>query len=180
MKLFLQIQIGRDAYLLEAARIICVLPLMDVKAIPHAPPGVAGVFNYHGTPVPLIDISELILGQPAPRHLSTRIVLVPHFVAHGVAGHWSTDRGADGSGVTGKECLLGLLAAQVTETIRCDPAYFFPAGVSTEAARYLGPVTMVGSRLLQLIEVPKLLPDTVSQALFRQVESPWEQRSRAP
>jgi hypothetical protein len=56
----------------------------------------------------------------------------------------------------------------VTEIIRCDPAYFFPAGISTSAARYLGPVTMVGSRLLQLIDVSHLLPPELADVLFQQ------------
>ncbi len=36
-----------------------------IKQIPQAPPGVAGVFNYRGAPVPVIDLSELALGRPA-------------------------------------------------------------------------------------------------------------------
>ncbi len=35
--LFLLFQLGKDRYVLEAARVIEVLPLMDLKQIPEAP-----------------------------------------------------------------------------------------------------------------------------------------------
>ena len=54
--LFLTFQLGVDRYALDAKRVAEVLPLVDIKQIPHAPAGVAGVFNYRGTPVPVIGI----------------------------------------------------------------------------------------------------------------------------
>jgi chemotaxis-related protein WspB len=156
MKLFLQFQIGQEGYVLEATRIACVLPLLDIKSIPRTPAGVVGVFNYRGKPVPVIDLSELALGVPAPRHLSTRLILVLFAVDDGPDGH-KRDR------------LLGLIAEKVTETIRRGPADFAPAGVTSAAAPYLGPVTSVGGRLLQWIDVPQLLPREVSETLFRDI-----------
>ena len=41
-----------------------VLPLVDITAIPQAPAGVAGLFNYRGTPVP-VDRSEPADAGPA-------------------------------------------------------------------------------------------------------------------
>ena len=69
--LFLVFQLGPDRYALDAKRVAEVLPLVDIKSIPHAPNGIAGVFNYRGTPVPVIDLAQLTLGQPArqmPEH----------------------------------------------------------------------------------------------------------------
>ena len=67
--LFLLLEIGSDRYALEADRIVEVLPLVAMKGIPHAARGVAGAFDYHGTAVPVIDLSELALGRAAPsRH----------------------------------------------------------------------------------------------------------------
>jgi chemotaxis-related protein WspB len=51
--LFILFQIGRDRYALSAGSIIEVLPLMNLKSVPRAPAGVAGLLNYHGTPVPI-------------------------------------------------------------------------------------------------------------------------------
>jgi len=62
--LFLVFQLGPDRYAIEAAQVVEVLPLVNSKHIPRAPLGVAGVFDYHGTPVPLIDFTELAQGTP--------------------------------------------------------------------------------------------------------------------
>ena len=76
--LFLVFQLGKDRYAIEAHQVIEVLPLVNVKQIPQAPAGVAGVFDYHGTSVPLIDLAELALGKPSRRWMSTRIILVKY------------------------------------------------------------------------------------------------------
>ena len=74
--LFLVFQLGTDRYAIEAAQVVEVLPLVKSKHIPHAPLGVAGIFDYHGAPVPLIDLAELALGKASRQWMSTRIILV--------------------------------------------------------------------------------------------------------
>jgi len=120
--LFLLFRLGNDRYALDAGRVAEVLPLVAVTAIPQAPEGVAGLFNYRGAPVPAIDLSQLTIGRPARRRLNTRIVLVNVPDAHG-----STR-------------LLGLIAEQVTETVRRDPSDFVTSGVTNDQAPYLGRV----------------------------------------
>src|SRR6266566_1593541 len=120
--LFLLFHLGSDRYALEAGKIAEVLPLVGFKKIPQAPLGVAGVFNYRGTPVPAIDLTQLSVGRPAPLRLSTRLVLA----------HCSTAAG----GVR----LLGLIAERATEMMRREPSEFVSAGVNSDAAPYLGPV----------------------------------------
>jgi chemotaxis-related protein WspB len=151
-KLFLKIQIGGAGYLLAAARIVRVLPLTDVKRIPHVPAAIAGCFDYQGTVVPLIDLTELVLGRPAPRHLSTRVILVPF---------------GPGKGPGGGDNLLGLMAEKATETIRIDPSQFTASGVTSNAAPYMGSVKSIDGRMLQQIEVTRLLSGELSAMLFR-------------
>jgi len=69
--LFLQFQLGHDRYALDVSQVVEVLPLINVKRIPNAPAGVAGVINYRGSPVPLVDLSMLMMGQPAKARMST-------------------------------------------------------------------------------------------------------------
>src|SRR5688572_9662286 len=104
--LFLLLQLGTDRYALDARVVAEVLPLVTLKQLPRAPAGVAGVFDYRGAPVPVIDLCELTLGRPAQRRLSTRIVLTHH------------DTGG------GERRLLGLIAENATATLRRDPAEF--------------------------------------------------------
>ena len=148
--LFLLFQLGKDRYAIEAAKIVAVLPLVIPKAIPHAPPAVAGVFEYRGTPMPLIDLSQLALGRPAKPHRSTRIIVV----------HYEVN--------DGEEQQLGLIAEQALETLVRDPAEFVPSGVSSDGARYLGPVASDSRGLVQWVQTDHLLSDSVRELLFKQ------------
>ena len=150
--LFILFQLGGDRYALDAAQVAEVLPLVQVKKIPRAPAGGAGVFTYHGAPVPVLDLSELALGRPARARLSTRLLLV-HY--------------PDG---TGARRLLGLIAEKATETLRREPGDFVASGVRSDGAPYLGPVAHDARGLIQWVEVDKLLPASVSEVLFKQVK----------
>ena len=151
--LFLVFQLGRDRYALDATQVVEVLPLVRIKALPQAPTGVAGLCNYRGRPVPVIDLGAMALGRPAQARLSTRLILL-HY--HDAAG--------------GKS-VLGLLAEQATDTIRRNPGDFSPAGVDNPGARYLGPVTKDRDVLIQRIEVSQLLTPEVRAVLFQTMEA---------
>lgn len=106
--LFLLFQLGDDSYALAADQVVEVIPFVELKSLRKAPSGIAGSFDYRGRFVPVIDLSLLELGRPAPSLLSTRIIMT-HF----------TDN-------HGSSRLVGLIAEQATETLRCDPADFAP------------------------------------------------------
>jgi chemotaxis-related protein WspB len=55
--LFLLFDLDGDRYALDAAGIAEVLALAPTKSIPGAPAWVAGMFERHGEPVPVIDVS---------------------------------------------------------------------------------------------------------------------------
>jgi chemotaxis-related protein WspB len=148
--LFLLFQLGKDRYALDVGQVAEVLPLVSLKQIPQAPPAVVGVFDFHGEPVPVIDLSQTALGRPAQHRLSTRIILA-HY--------------PDGNG---EKRLLGLLAEKVTETLRRDPSDFVAAGVDNDDAPYLGPVATDARGMIQWVEVDQLLTPTVRDLLFKQ------------
>jgi chemotaxis-related protein WspB len=148
--LFLLFQLGKDRYALDAAQVAEVLPLVELKRIPQAPPGVAGMFNFRGCTVPVIDLSELTLGRPSRQLLSTRIALV----------NYPTD--------AGPVRLLGIMVEHATETIKRQPSDFSDTGVAVDSAPYLGPVTQDERGLIQWIEVRKLLPAALQELLFRE------------
>jgi len=150
--LFLLFQLGEDRYAIEAAKIATVLPLVVPKVIPQAPAAVAGAFDYRGTPVPLIDLSQAALGRSAKTRRSTRILVVNYPLDDGET-RW-----------------LGLIAEQALETVVRDPAEFVHSGVSNDEARYLGPVVSDARGLLQWVQVAHLLPDPVRDLLFKQPE----------
>ena len=149
--LFLLFQLGQDRYALEASQVAEVLPLVSITPIPQAPAGVAGICNYHGVPVPVIDVSALMLGQPAQRRLSTRILLV----------YYPDDNG--------EKHLLGFIAEKAVETVRREPTDFRASGITNDAAASLGPVAIDAHGLVQWIAMHKLLPASVRHVLFKQL-----------
>jgi chemotaxis-related protein WspB len=147
--LFLLFQMGDDRYALDVLQVAEVLPLVRVKVIPQAPAWVAGIIDYHGAPVPLIDLCQLALGCPARRRFGTRIILVNY------RDHEGTPH------------LLGLLAERATEIMRRDPTDFVVSGVGNDPAPYLGSLAVDVRGMVQWITVDKLLPPSVSDHLFK-------------
>jgi chemotaxis-related protein WspB len=146
--LYLLFHLGADRFALDVRQIAEALPLVRFTTLPQAPRGVAGLFNYHGTSVPALDLSAFIVNRPARSCLSTRLI-VTHYPA------------ADGA-----QNFLGLIAERATETLRRKPDEFVPAGFRSEVTPFLGPVTADARGLIQLIELDKLLPPILRDLLF--------------
>jgi chemotaxis-related protein WspB len=146
--LFLLFQIGQDRYALEATQVLEVLPMVNIKRIPRAPTSVPGIFNFHGTSVPLIDLTELALGRPSLVKMSTRIILTSLVLE------------------SGKKHLIGLLAEHVMETIQRAESDFVDSGVTATDSPYLGSVAIEKSGIIQRIEVSRLLPRKLQEQLF--------------
>jgi chemotaxis-related protein WspB len=149
--LFLMFRVGKDRYVLDVKQIEQVLPLMEAKGLPGAPPGVVGVINYRGAPVPLIDLSSLALGRPSMPVMSTRIILV-RYPEEGDGGH-----------------RLALCAERVVATIQRDAADFVATGVEAGTPAYLGPVASDADGLIQWIRAEALLTADIRNILFRSV-----------
>jgi len=141
-------QLGPDRYALPANAVMEVLPLVALKQLPGAARGVAGLMDFRGTAVPVVDLTELALGRPARRLVSTRLLIVRYAPA-GAA-----------------PALLGLIAERATEMLRKAAGEFQAAGVATPGARFLGPVAPDRRGLIQRIEIDALLTDEVRAALF--------------
>jgi chemotaxis-related protein WspB len=147
--LLLLLDLDGNRYALDTRQVVEVLPLVRIKQIPEAPRGVAGLMNYRGAPVPVIDLASLVLGRPSRASLSTRLVIV----------HYPDGRDS--------ARLVGLVAEHATETVRRPEQDFIPSGVTVDAAAYAGPVAIDARGLVQLIDVATLLPPSVRDVLFR-------------
>ncbi len=146
--LFLLFQLGRDRYALEARSVVEVTPLLDLKRVPGAPKGVAGLFEYRGQPVPAVDLAALTLDQPAREFFSTRIIIV---------------NCPDQQGATR---LLGLIAERATQTLRADPRQFLSTGMKGAEERGLGPVFTDAEGMIQLLHPQNLLSEPMRHILF--------------
>ncbi len=96
--LIFELEGGR--YAIETSQIAEIVPLVKLKKIPLAPDYVAGLMNYRGKPVPVVDLRYLAEGKQSVEKFSTRIILLNYQINQT------------------REAILGLIAEQITETIK--------------------------------------------------------------
>lgn len=146
--LLLQFQAGQNRYGIDVREVIEVVPRVRFRELSHADAAVAGVMNYRGTPVPVIDLTALLTGCPSLPFFSTRIIVV-------------TVPEGDGAAKT-----IGLLAERVTETVACAAEDFQPAGIDVAAAPYLGELSLRAEGAIQRVRVENLLTPVLRAALL--------------
>ena len=74
--LHLILQIAGARHALDTSAVIEVLPLVCVQSLAPPVPGVAGVMDYRGVMVPVVDLSLRFTGTPTAPRLGTRLILV--------------------------------------------------------------------------------------------------------
>lgn len=148
--LYLLLRLGSERYALDARRIVEVVPMVALRPLPHALPYVAGLFDYRGVLVPVIDLCRLTGPRSCSAFLTTRTVLVDYPDAEG------------------RSHILGLLAERVTETVKLKGSDFQDSGIALDEAPYLGPLIKVGDDLVQRLEIEALLPEDLRAQLFRE------------
>lgn len=146
--LFMQFKAGDDRYILEAKDVIEVVPFARLKQIVKAPPYIAGLLNYRGNPVPVIDVCYLMSGRLCQQKLSTRIALA----------NYSSDK--DGT------ICIGLLIEYLTETVRFDESDFSDSGVTLRNDPYLGRVVIDDRGIVQMVDIKKIIPVDAHDMLF--------------
>jgi len=129
-------------YTVKCDQIREIAPMVHLKEVPHSPPFFAGYFNFRGRIIPVIDLTQLIAGEPCRIRLSTRIILAD-YPSRKREGH-----------------ILGLMAERVTETFRKPEDAFVPPSIRSKTDPYLGGIVMDEGRMIQYLELPRL-PDCI-------------------
>ncbi len=143
--LILTFKAGGNRYAVDVARVVELVPRVELRTIPHAPGFLAGLLGYRGQVVPVIDLGLLLGAGPCPDRLSTRIILV---------NHAADDHNQSEGDRVGK--LLGLIAEQVSDLTRVQPEQVVPAPVHLPEAPYLDTIARTDQGFVPLIEVSKL------------------------
>jgi chemotaxis-related protein WspB len=146
--LCLLLSLNESLFAFPCAQVVRIVPKIDLRKIPQAPPHIAGLLHYRGGAVPVVDLCALTIGRPASNLLSSRIILMNY-----AAGKDSTQ-------------LLGVLAESVMETATLDPGKFSPSTVKVEGVPFLGNLISTEKGLIQLIDPAKLFSDAVKEQLF--------------
>ena len=122
--LLLTFTAGPNRYAIDVARIVELVPRVELRQIPHAPAFLAGLLGYRGKVVPVIDLGLLLDVAPCRDCLSTRIILVND--APGDHNRRNQDRDDSREetgrhGRTGSQIrhLLGLVAEHVSDLTYC-------------------------------------------------------------
>lgn len=135
--------LGSNRYAVDSRRVIEIVPLPALTAVPHAPECIAGQFDYRGTIVPVLDLRHLVEGKACVAELGTRIAII-HYGEH----------------------LLGLMAEKLTEVRRLEEEGTQAAPVSSGDAPYLGRMLAEERDLIQFVKVEELLKPAVRKILF--------------
>ena len=147
--LCLLFNVNNESYAIDVREVIEVIPKVKLRSIPKAPDYVAGLLNYRGDSVPVLDLCRLLHGRNCAAVFGSRIVLVNYPNPHAVPR------------------VLGLLAEQVTDTLQCDVEDFRPSTLVHTSAPYLREVTTHRDHLVQRVDVNALLPTEVQALLFQ-------------
>jgi len=144
--LYLLMDAGSDTYAVASASVVEVVPCAALKSAPGAPPAVAGILNYRGGPVPVVDCCVLLAGNPCPILFSTRIIL---------------QRLAIG----GRDRLLGLMGENVTRVQAFEESDFVEPGARAADFPFAGRIAALGDRWVQRLHMESVLTEDVWKTL---------------
>lgn len=145
--LLLTFKAGENQYALEITRVLRVVPCVKLRPIPGAPAYIAGILNFRGTPVVVIDLGQLINRTPCRRLLSTRIIVTEH------------------TRPDGTKILLGLLAEDITTLMEKDHSDLMENVLNTSDIKYLGQMFRDDERFIQLVKVEEIVPEELENML---------------
>ena len=134
--------LGDEKYTIKCGRVREIAPMVSLKEMPNSPEFFAGLFNYRGMIVPVIDLRQLIQGCPCQIRLSTRIILVDYVGPDNMAS------------------VFGLMAERVTEAVMKPEDALVAPSVNMQNAPYLGGIVMEQNTMIQYIDV-ELLPGSL-------------------
>jgi chemotaxis-related protein WspB len=136
--LLLLFDISDHLYAIDTTQVTEVIPCVMLRKIQAVPDYVAGVFNYHGHIVRVIDLCHLIQGTSSHIRFSTRIIIVNY------------------PDSTGTSQYLGLMAERVTETLNHPSSPLAPS----QTMPYFGEPFMTERGMIQQIHWEQLVSES--------------------
>jgi len=145
--LLLVFHVKEDCYAIDSINVKEVIPLLNLQSISKAPEYVAGLLNYRGTSVPVIDLCQFLKGKQCNQYYNSRIIIVNYINNSGTA-------------------LLGLIAENVTDVLRQESSELKSSGVKLDTSPFLGKIVLKEDGMIQTIELDKLLTNELAKLLF--------------
>ncbi|WP_242039593.1 chemotaxis protein CheW [Anabaena sphaerica] len=153
-------QINNQRYAIASQQIVEVIPLVNLTKLPHTPEYFAGVFNYRGRIIPVIDLCQLMGNQSCVEHLSTRIILI---------NHWDRDATEEST-----PHIMGLMAQRVIETLQKSDIDLVEVDIQIDKPPYLGKMIVDEQGMIQCLHVEYLLSEVQQAYLVAEVHSEYK------
>jgi purine-binding chemotaxis protein CheW len=136
-------KVGNAEYVIAAEQVLHLETFSEATHIPGAPAFVAGLVQVRGKLVPVVDLRSRFGLAPAERNLDTRVIVVR--VGQRTAG---------------------LIVDSARDVLRLDESTFQPPPdlVEVQAAGFVKAVTTVASRLLLVMDVPRVIGEEAAHA----------------
>lgn len=138
-----------DSYAIATDAVVEVVPHALLKIAPGAPAAVAGILNFRGGPVPVVDLSLLLGGRSSESRYSTRIVLVNVWLG-------------------GRERILGVLGENVIRLAQISCGQWIEPGARAPGLPCVGKVAELDGRWVQQLRVAEILSTEVVEALTQE------------
>ena len=136
--MLLLFRINDQRYGLDVADVVELVPFVTLQKLPKAPDYIAGLMNYRGNIVPVVDLAMLTRDKPTRHLMSSRIILIQP--------------------VKSEKRFVGLLAENVTEAKRISEEIFTDTGINADTNAFVDKVAMHPTGMIQLVNIAKLLP----------------------
>jgi chemotaxis signal transduction protein len=136
--LYLIFKAGEKQYALETTRVLRVVPCVKLRPAANAPACIAGLLNFHGRPVAVVDLGKLINQTPCQRLLGTRIIITEQ------------------ARPKNEQLLLGLLAEDIATIMEKDNADLTENARGTPGTKYLGKMFRDNERLVQIVKAEEI------------------------
>jgi chemotaxis-related protein WspB len=154
-QLMVRFQVGDQQYAMASHHIQEILPGIDLYPIDSPRPDLAGLLNYHGSMIPVLDLNQLMKGRSSHRHFGTRIVLLNQ---------------------TPNQPQMAFLAERIIDTLTLDQRNLVDVPQEFDQAPYLGQMILQNESIIRCflpegldsLQSPPELGDLGGQPLLQQ------------
>lgn len=137
--MLLMFKVNDNRYGINVVEVVEVVPHVLLQKLPKSPATIAGLFNYRGHIIPVIDGSRLLGDSDVNACLSSRIIMV------------RSERM--------RSSCIGLLAGNVTETFKVDDEQLVDASIGDGSNSIVDKVILDEDGMIQHINTNRLIPD---------------------
>jgi chemotaxis-related protein WspB len=137
--IILPFKIAGDNFCIDITHIVEVIPVVRIIDVPGVPVYIAGLINYRGEVIPLVNIGEFFSKSKINYFLSTRIIII------------------DNKANKLKSKFVGILAEQATETMSINQNLLKDTGFSENSDLLVDKIYQSNDLIIKHLNLEKLL-----------------------